>query len=86
MTTTARINLRLTLADKERIVSAAGLRGMALSAFARDAALCEAQRVTAAERQVTLSVGDSRCFLKALDAPFAPNATLKKALARVPRG
>ena len=32
---------------------------------------------------VTLSAAESRRFLKVLDAPFRPNAKLKKALARV---
>jgi len=37
----------------------------------------------AAELTVTLSAEESRRFLKALDAPFRPNAKLKSALARV---
>lgn len=36
-----------------------------------------------AELQVTLSEEESRQFLDALDAPFQPNAKLKKALARL---
>lgn len=86
MTAAARLDLRLTPADKQRIARAADLRGMALSAFVRDAVLREAQSVTAAELTVTLSADESRRFLKALDAPFAPNAKLKKALARVAKG
>lgn len=86
MTAAARLDLRLTPADKERIARAADLRGMALSAFVRDAVLREAQSVMAAELTVTLSADESRRFLKALDAPFAPNAKLKKALARVAKG
>ena len=37
----------------------------------------------AAELTVTLSVQESRRFLKALDAPFQPNARLKRALDRI---
>ena len=36
-----------------------------------------------AELTVTLSAEESRRFVNALDAPFRPNAKLKKALARV---
>ena len=50
------------------------------SAFVRDAVLREAESVMAAELTVTLSPAESRRFLKALDAPFKPNARLKKAM------
>lgn len=79
----ARLDLRLDPSDKERITRAADLRGMAVSAFVRDAVLREAESVMAAELTVTLSAAESKHFLKALDAPFQPNAKLKKALARV---
>lgn len=79
----ARLDLRLNSTDKARITRAADLRGVPLSAFVRDAVLREAENVMAAELTVTLSVEESRRFLKALDAPFRPNAKLKKALARV---
>lgn len=81
--TAARLDLRLNAADKARIARAADLRGVALSAFVRDAVLREAESVMAADLTVTLSEAESRRFLKALDAPFRPNAKLKKALARV---
>ena len=79
-TAAARLDLRLNPADKDRITRAADLRGVPLSAFVRDAAMREAESVMAAELTVTLSVEESRRFLKALDAPFQPNAKLKKAL------
>lgn len=82
-TTAARLDLRLEAADKARIARAADLRGMPVSAFIRDAVLREAESVMAAELTVTLSIEESRRFLKALDAPFHPNAKLKKALARL---
>ena len=83
MTAAARLDLRMTPADKARIARAADLRGVPLSTFVRDAVLREADSVTAAELSATLSAEASRRFLKALDAPFQPNAKLKKALARV---
>mgnify|MGYP001128088383 CR=1 FL=1 len=85
MTAAARLDLRMTAADKARIARAADLRGVPLSTFVRDAVLREADSVTAAELTATLSAEESRRFLKALDAPFQPNAKLKKALARVAR-
>ncbi|KAF1695652.1 DUF1778 domain-containing protein [Pseudoxanthomonas koreensis] len=79
----ARLDLRLSPADKARIARAADLRGVPLSAFVRDAVLREAESIMAAELTVTLSVEESRRLLEALDAPFQPNARLKKALVRV---
>ena len=77
------LDLRLDAADKARITRAADLRGVPLSAFVRDAVLREAENVMAAELTVTLSAEESQRFLKALDAPFQPNANLRTALARV---
>ena len=79
-TSAARLDLRLNSTDKARIARAADLRGVPLSAFVRDAVLREAESVMAAELSVTLSAAESRRFLKALDAPFKPNARLKKAM------
>ena len=83
MTVAARLDLRLNPGDKARITRAADLRGVPVSVFVRDAVLREAESVMAAELTVVLSAEESRRFLKALDAPFQPNARLKKALARV---
>lgn len=80
MTAAARLDLRLNPTDKARITRAADLRGVPLSAFVRDAAMREAESVMAAELSVTLSAEESRRFLEALDAPFQPNAKLKKAM------
>lgn len=84
-TAAARLDLRLNPADKARITRAADLRGVPLSTFVRDAVLREAESVMAAELTVTLSPEESRRFLKALDAPFQPNARLKKAMAEAAR-
>lgn len=79
-TATARLDLRLEGRDKDRIAKAAALRGMAVSAFVRDAVLREADTAIAADTVVTLSEGESRRLLAALDEPFRPNARLKKAM------
>jgi uncharacterized protein (DUF1778 family) len=79
----ARLDLRLPFVDKVRVTRAAGLRGVPLSAFVREAVLRAADSVMASELTATLSVEESRRFLKALDEPFQPNDKLKKALARV---
>lgn len=79
----AHLEFRLNTSDKDRIARAADLRGVPLSVFVRDAVLREADSVMAAELSVTLSAAKSRRILKALNAPFRPNAKLKKALARI---
>lgn len=85
MTTAARLDLRLNLMDKNSINRAAQLRGVAVAAFVRDAALRESERVIASEHSFVLSVAESKHFLSLIDAPFAANAKLKKALSRVRR-
>ncbi len=79
-TATARIDLRLESREKERIAKAAALRGMAVSAFIRDAVLREADTTIAAESVATLSEQESRRFLAALDDRFRPNDRLKRAM------
>lgn len=79
-TSTARLDLRLELRDKDRIAKAAALRGMPVSSFVRDAVLREADATIAADTVVTLSETESRRFLDALDTPIRPNARLKKAM------
>ncbi|MDR6990952.1 DUF1778 domain-containing protein [Luteimonas sp. 3794] len=76
----ARLDLRIDARDKDRITRAAALRGMAVSAFVRSAVLREADTAIAAETTVALSPAESRHFLASLDAPFQPNARLKKAM------
>lgn len=82
MTAAARLDLRLDPDAKARITRAAELRGVPLSTFVRDAVMREAENVMAAELTVTLSADESRRFLAALDAPFKPNARLKRAMER----
>lgn len=80
----ARLDLRLNAADKARISRAADIRGIPVSTFVRDAVLREAEQVMTAELSVALSARESRRFVNALDAPFKPNAKLKKALSSLP--
>ena len=63
-TTTARLDLRLSIEDKNRITRAAALRGMSLSVFVRHAVLREADTVLAADAAVVLSPEESRRFLE----------------------
>ena len=84
-TVSARLDLRLEARDKDRIAKAAALRGMPLSSFVRDAVLREADAAIAANTIVTLSLDESRRFLDALDAPFRPNARLKKGMGAAAR-
>lgn len=79
-TATARLDLRLESREKDRIAKAAALRGMAVSAFVRDAVLREADAAIAADSVATLSEQESRLFLAALDEQFRPNDRLKRAM------
>lgn len=82
MSATARLDLRLSARDRARIDRAAALAGLPLATFVRAAVLREADRTVAAESAVTLSPAEARRFLAALSKPFAPNAALRKALAK----
>jgi uncharacterized protein (DUF1778 family) len=85
MTATARLDLRLDAHDKDKIAHAADLRGVPVATFVRDAALQEAGQVVATALTVTLSRSESRHFLDVMDAPFKPNAKLKRAMAAAAR-
>ena len=80
MTANARLDLRLSARDRERIDRAASLVGLPLATFVRTAVLREADRTVAAESVSTLSQSESRRFLAALGKPFAPNAALRRAM------
>jgi uncharacterized protein (DUF1778 family) len=82
MRASARLDLRLSEKDRERIDRAAALAGLPLAAFVRTAVLREADRTVAAESVVTLSAAEWRKFLAALRKPFAHNAALRRALKR----
>ncbi|MCB1623762.1 MAG: DUF1778 domain-containing protein [Pseudomonadales bacterium] len=80
MTATARLDLRLSARDRQRIDRAASLAGLPLATFVRIAVLREADRTVAAESAVALSPAESKRFLAALAKPFVPNAALRRAL------
>ena len=82
MRANARLDLRLSEKDRERIGRAAALAGLPLAAFVRTAVLREADRTVSAESVATLSEAESRKFLATLRKPFAPNAALGRALKR----
>jgi len=82
MSAAARLDLRLSMKDRQRIDRAANLAGLPLATFVRTAALREADRTVVAESVATLSAMESRRFLAALRKPFAPNAGLRRALKR----
>lgn len=82
MSTNARLDLRLSVKDRERIARAAALAGLPLAAFVRTAVLREADRTLATESVATLSSAESRRFLAALRKPFTPNVALRRALKR----
>ena len=82
MTATARLDLRLSVKDRQRIERAAALAGLPLATFVRTAVLREADRAVAAESVTTLSTAESKRFLSALAKPFAPNAALRRAMKR----
>jgi uncharacterized protein (DUF1778 family) len=82
MAASARLDLRLSLKDRERIDRAASIAGLPLAAFVRTAVLREADRTVAAESAVVLAPTESKRFMAALSKPFAPNAALRRALKR----
>ena len=83
MTATARLSLRLNTDDKARVIRAADLRGVPVSAFVRAAAMRKVESAMVAETTVALSADASRRLINGMDVPFRPNAKLKRALARV---
>lgn len=82
MSANARLDLRLTASDKQRIERAAQLRGMPLAAFVRTAVLREADEIVTSEAVIALSAAESRRFVRALQKPLKANPALKRALLR----
>ena len=80
-----RFDLRLNAAEKQKIQSAAELRGQRVAVFVREVMLREASAAIAAHKEATLSAEESKRFMDALSAPFQPNAKLARALARANR-
>lgn len=82
MSATARLDLRLSPEDKERVEAAASLRGLPVASFVRAAVLREAEQTMSAEYVARLAPAESKRFMKALSGAFQPNAALRKAIAR----
>jgi uncharacterized protein (DUF1778 family) len=80
-----RFDLRLNPMEKQRIQTAAALKGLQVSVFVREIMLREADAILAAHTTAQLDADESTRFMAALDAPFAPNAKLARALARTGR-
>jgi uncharacterized protein (DUF1778 family) len=78
----ARLDLRLSARDKDRIARAAALRGLPVSAFVRAAVLREADAVVADESTIMLSAQEARRLVAALGKPFKPSVRLKLAMER----
>lgn len=77
-----RLEVRTSQQDKKIVTRAAELRGETVSSFARAVLVREAKKVIESEQTVVLSSDATRRFIQALDRPFAPNATLRKAMAK----
>ena len=80
MTAAARLDLRMSVKEKNTITHAAQVRGVPVATFVRLAALHEAQSVTAGADTVALSAAETKRLLAALDKPFKPSARLQHAL------
>lgn len=81
MSISARLDLRLSALDKDRIARAAALRGLPVSAFVRNAVLREADAALAAGgHTVTLSPEESRRVLAVMEEPIESDARLKEAM------
>lgn len=85
MSTPARFDLKMDLAEKAMVAKAAALMGTTMAGFVRAAAKEKAQNLLERESRITLSQRDFVSFSKALDSAFAPNPALKSALDQVRR-
>ena len=79
---TARLDVRAEPERAERIVAAAAVAHQSVSAFMLDAAADRAEEVL--DRSTTTALQDEHFdrVLDALDAPYAPNAALRRAADR----
>ena len=78
---TARFSLKMDAAEKELVSRAAALMGTTMAGFVRAAAKEKAATLLEREARVKMSKQDFAALIGALDAPFKPNAPLKRALA-----
>ena len=80
MTATARIDMRCEEIEKELLNRAAAIKGMRTSAFIRELALEQAQRVIDEAERMVISERSYRQVLDLLDNPPAPNDALRQAM------
>lgn len=79
-TATARFDLKLKQDEKQLFSEAAALMGTTTAGFVRAAAKEKARALLEQETRVVMSVKDFAKFAAALNKPFAPNESLRKAL------
>ncbi len=75
----ARIDVRLSPANKELLMQAAALRDTNLSDFILNSAQKEAEQIVTAHQIIALNERDSRAFAKALAEPPAPSERARQA-------
>ena len=80
-----RMNLRVSLEVKAKLVRAAALRNTDLTNFITQTALREAEAVIEAAEVIKLSERDYVRVLDLLENPPAPNARLRAAIAAMPK-
>ena len=79
---TARLDVRLTPAHKELIEHAAAARGVTVSAFVVGTLVAEAEAAMERPGTFRLSARDTQRLLQLLENPPAPNAAMRRAMAR----
>ncbi len=67
-----RREVRLSRADEDLLVEAAGLSGVSVTEFLLDRALPDAEQVVSDHRTITLNEAAYQRFLHALDGPMSP--------------
>jgi len=77
-----RLDLRLSLTEKELLKKAAVLKHESVSDYVRVIALNEAKRAVDASSSTILSEADRDLLLTALDHPPEPSEALKQAMAK----
>jgi len=68
--------VRISSADDDLLVEAAGVLGISVTEFILDCARAEAAAIVQARRSVNLDDASFARFMQALDAPAAPPAAL----------
>ena len=80
MTTSARFDLKMDVAEKEIVSRAAALVGTTMAAFVRTAAKDRAHLLLDQESRITMTAHDFEVFTMALNEAFTPNTALQNAM------